>query len=231
MLDKHRELIPDTSGIDPVEEIRLADSPWVPTADDRVDDSDSGNDNEDGHATDRGGDADDDDTEGEHGDDGADTSGQGKRKNEAKPEKRLYQDLKMAHMSPRTQFLLKEARQIEHEVFPGIGCVMARVIVELVVSEPKVMAWSGAKESYSIKDKVVACLKVLDAKYDKTRPTRPELNPAYLETVDEGFGIRLMHQFVHNPQAHPDPHMSRRFSNRYRPLLDAINIHTGLQIP
>lgn len=232
LLDQHHELLPDTSGIETIEETRLADFPWVPTdEDDGSDDGD--NDDRDGdddtNGDGDGGDRDDDD--GDEDDGEGDTSGQGKRKNEAKPEKRLFQDLKLGHMSPRTQFILKEARQIEHDESPGIACVMARVIVELVVSETKVRAWSGAEEKDAIKDKVVACLKVLDPDYHKGRPGVPALNPAYLETKDEAIGIRFMHQFVHNPDAHPDPHMSRRFSSRFRPLLEAIDSHTRLQTP
>lgn len=241
LLDENRELLPDTSGIDAIEEARLADLPWRRTELDSADEEKHADDDEDGDVSsddeeatsgddESGGDNTRDDTDHEAEDEGG-SLGTGKRKNEARAEKRLFQDLRMGWMSSRTQFLLKEARQVEHDQSPGIACVMARVIVELVVSEPNVMAWSGAKESDAFKDKVVACLKALDPKYDKARPSRPELNPAYLETVDEGFGIRFMHQFVHNPQAHPDPHMSRRFSSRYQPMLEAINTRTGLQNP
>lgn len=235
LLDKHRELLPDTFGIDSIAEARLADSPWVPTEDDpddETEDDDEDTSSDDGDGTDGGEHAggDDEDTEDEGSeDDEDDTSGSGKRKNEAKPEKRLFQDLKMGYMSRRTQFLLKEARQVLHEDAPGIACVMARVIVELVVSETEVLAWSGAQEKDAFKDKVVACIKVLDPKYDKGRPDVPALRPAHLETANEAFGITLMHQFVHNPTAQPDPHVSRRFSANFRPLLEAINTYTGLQ--
>lgn len=232
LLDQQQELLPDTSGIETIQEIRLADSPWVPAdEDDGSDDGEDTEDRDDDDGTEGGGDGGDStDDDGDEDDDG-DTSGQGTRKNEAKREKRLFQDLKLGHMSSRTQFLLKEVRQIEHDESPGIACVMARVIVELVVSETKVRAWSGADEKDAFKDKVVACLKVLDPDYYKSRPGVPALHPAYLETKDEAIGIRFMHQFVHNPDAHPDPHMSRRFSSRFRPLLEAINSHTGLQAP
>lgn len=242
LLDEHRDVLPDTSDIATSEDTRLADSPWGPTGEDHepsgeddtgVDESDDDtakDDDSDGDTGDTG-------TEGS-GESGEDTdgdengeSGSGKRKNEAKQEKRLFQDLRLGHLLPRTQFLLKEARKVEHEDAPGIACVMARVIVELAVSEPKVLAWSGAVEKDPFKTKVLACLRVLDPKYDQQRPGIPALNPAYLETVNESFGIRFMHQFVHNPLARPDPHMSRRFSAHFRPLLEAINTQTGLLNP
>ena len=238
LLDGQSDLLPDTTDLDDVEEERLADVPWVPGSDDDDADDDDLDDDADDDVDDLDDDLDGDDEEetdegSDDGDGGTGTgsgtgtgTGKGKRKNEAKPEKRLFQDLKLGHLTRRTQFLLKEARQIEHDVSPGIACVMARTIVELAVSEPNVLAWSGATEKDFLKEKIVACLAALDPKYDKSRPNLPALNPAYLETQQD-FGIRYLHQFVHNPAAYPDSGVSRRFSHHWRPLLEAINERTG----
>lgn len=237
LLDKHRDLLPDTRDIGHREFARLADSRWSPPG---------GNGQSDGQWSDpsplneiEGGSSDAGEVSGEAGSgDGGPLAGESsngatdqaktRRKNEATQERRLFQDLKLAHLSRRTQLLLKEVRQIEHETAPGTACVMARVLVELAVSEPGVLAWSGAEEKNSFKDKVIACLKVLDPKYDKQRPDDPKLNMVYLEVQDD-FGVRYMHQFVHNPQAQPDAGTSRRFSRHWRPLLEAIDTKTGLE--
>lgn len=44
---------------------------------------------------------------------------------------------------------------------------------------------------------------------------------AYLETQE--IGVVYLHQFMHNAQAKSDPHLARRFSASYTPLLNGIN--------
>jgi len=44
---------------------------------------------------------------------------------------------------------------------------------------------------------------------------------ANLETND--IGVVYLHQFVHNSSAKSDPHLARRFSSAYTPLLNSIN--------
>ena len=237
LLDDHRHLLPDTRDIDRRDFTRLADSGWFPSdkdgeSDGQWNESRTFNDGEGGTPGSEEG-------SGEPGNrdagslpggssNGAANQPKARRKNEAAQERRLFQDLKLPHLSRRTQLLLKEARQIEHEAAPGTACVMARVLVELAVSEPDVLAWSGAEEKDFFKEKVEACLKVLDPKYDKARPDDPRLNLVYLE-IQDNFGVRYMHQFVHNPQAQPDAGTSRRFSSHWRPLLEAIDTKTGLE--
>ncbi|GAA4704284.1 hypothetical protein [Nocardioides conyzicola] len=246
LLDENKHVLPDTDGLDEADATRLADTPYAASStDEGGDDDENGEqgegedtgsvDSDSGGGTGGGGD---DGAGGTNGDAGGGAdggsggsspgSGTAPRKNEATPEKRLYQDLKLPHLSRRTQLLLKEARQVEHEQAPGIACVMARVIVELTVSEPMVLAWSGAEEKDSFAQKVKACLKVLDPKYDRPRPDLPALTPAYMETQQD-FGVRYLHQFVHNPTAHPDLHHSRRYSQVWRPFLEAVNNKTGLE--
>lgn len=51
--------------------------------------------------------------------------------------------------------------------------------------------------------------------------TRPDLVQARQEA--DGIGVAYMHQFMHNPTVKADPHLARRFSAAYSPLLIGIN--------
>ncbi|MEO3869544.1 hypothetical protein ABGB18_11995 [Nonomuraea sp. B12E4] len=143
------------------------------------------------------------------------------RKAEAKPEKYLLQDLRLPHHPHRVQNLLKECRSIELGVFPGIACVMARVIVELSVSSQEALALSGASEKDSLKRKILSMLKYLDPEIEHPIKRDKQLAQAYLEASE--LGIEYLNGFVHNPSLIPDHHLARRFSQAFRPFLERID--------
>lgn len=250
LLDKNSHLLPDASALDNADYFRLADyplgsegvgesggsgesgggnsngeeSPGKGYGDDEGDDSGPGEGAGSGNGSSEGASSGGGDETGEDNPGGGRNRG-GRR--EARPEKRIFQDLKLPHLHKRIQFLLKEVRQLEHEESPGIACVMARVVVELAVSDPQVLAWSGSKEDAQLRKKIFACLRALDPHYDNhLKCQMQELNPVYLE-VESNLGIQFMHQFVHRPQAFADPQSSRRISEVWRHFLIAINNRTG----
>lgn len=143
------------------------------------------------------------------------------RKNEARPEKYLFQDLRLPHHPHRVQSLLKECRSIEMEKSAGIACVMARVLVELSVSSQQALALSGASEKDSLKRKIVSMLKYLDREIEHPIKRDKQLAQAYLEASE--IGIEYLNGFVHNPSLIPDHHLARRFSRAFRPLLERID--------
>ncbi|MGI5285800.1 hypothetical protein ACQEVF_21010 [Nonomuraea polychroma] len=143
------------------------------------------------------------------------------RKTEARPEKYLLQDLRLPHHPHRVQSLLKECRSIELEKFPGIACVMARVLVELSVSSREALALSGASEKDSLKRKIISMLKYLDPEIEHPIKRDKQLAQAYLEASE--IGIEYLNGFVHNPSLIPDHHLARRFSQAFRPLLERID--------
>lgn len=156
--------------------------------------------------------------------DGSDktTSPGGNRKRDRRPERYLFQDLRLPNHNARIQSLLKQCRLLEIDTFPDIACVMARVVVELAVSAPEALTRSGAKESDSLKVKIRATLKYLDPEIEVARKRNKTLEQSYLEA--EGIGIEYLNGFVHNPATRPDAVLARRFSSAFAPLLSELDV-------
>ncbi|WP_281964597.1 hypothetical protein [Serinicoccus marinus] len=202
--------------------VRLADHPFSSEVDD-TDNKDQGRDSADEDSKEdvvTGG----DDTGGGGGDDQHDegTSGSsGGTKRDKKPERFLYSGVKLPNLSPNIQRLLREAKALPIDDNYATACVQARVILELAVSDPKVLAWSGKNESDKLAQKIRGCIYRLDPDIDRPQKTRQDLVQAFME-VNE-IGVVYMHQFMHNPMARADPHLARRFSGAFTPLLNSIN--------
>lgn len=144
-----------------------------------------------------------------------------RRKQEARPERYMFQGLKLPRHNARVQRLLKECRQLVIEESPGIVCVMTRVLVEMSVSSAEALSLSGATENDSFKAKVVAMLRYLDPDIEHPRKADRDLVHAYLEI--SGQGPQYLNGFVHNPSMIPDPHLARRFINAFRPFLTRVD--------
>jgi hypothetical protein len=143
------------------------------------------------------------------------------KKTEAKQERYILQGLRLPRHPERIQQLLKECRNLNLEEYPGIACVMMRVIVELSVSSPDVLALSGESENSRLKDKIIGALKYLDPDIEHSVKRDKELTHAFLEA--SGLGVQYLHSFVHNPNVYPDQHLARRFSSAFRPLLKRVD--------
>lgn len=157
-----------------------------------------------------------------HSDKGSDNpSGNQGRKQDVRPERFLYSTVRLPNLPPTVQRLLKEAKALPVEENFATACVLARVILELVVSSPDVVAWSKPKDDL-LKTKIRACMLKLDPQMDNpSKRTRKDLEQAFLEI--DTIGVRYMHQFLHNPAVRPDAGIARRFSAAYSPLLIAID--------
>lgn len=138
-----------------------------------------------------------------------------------RPERFLYSAVRLPNLSPSIQRLLKEARALPIDENYATACVLARVILELTVSDPKVLAWSGKAERDDLATKINGCILALDPLIEGRRRSRQDLVQAHLETKD--IGVQYLHQFMHNPHAKSDPHLARRFSSAFTPLLNSIN--------
>lgn len=226
LLNDHADVLPDAAD-SLSEQRRLADHPYSqPTAE----------------PTDEGQEGGDDDTVGETGEPSSDSSGDGGaggsgdaengarnasgsgpgRKRDQRPERTLYSNVKLPNLSTNIQRLLKEAKQLSIDDNYATACVLARVILELAVSDPKVLKWSDKKENDTLGDKIEGCIVVLDPLIDRPgKRTRQDLVQAHLETKE--IGVIYLHQFMHNPSAKADPHLARRFSAAYTPLLNSVN--------
>jgi hypothetical protein len=143
------------------------------------------------------------------------------KKGEARRERHLLQGLRLPNHLERIQRLLKECRSLDFDEFPGIACVMVRVIVELSVSSPDALALSGASESAPLKFKIIEMLKYLDPDIEDPRRRDRGLAQAFMEASD--LGVQYLNNFVHNPSVSPDQHLARRFSTAFRPLLEQVD--------
>lgn len=206
--------------------VRLADHPYSPRLDEADDDEgDSTDEDSDDDDTSTGdGDTATGDVDGDAGDDEDDDdssgSGSGSRRDK-KPERCLYSGVKLSSLSPNIQRLLREAKALPIDDNYATACVQARVILELAVSDPKVLAWSGKKENDKLAQKIRGCIYKLDPAIETPQKTRQDLVQALMEVND--IGVTYMHQFMHNPSARADPHLARRFSGAFTPLLNSIS--------
>ncbi len=145
----------------------------------------------------------------------------GRRSTEPRPPQYLFQGLTLPNHPQRVRDLLRECKKIEMTVFPGIACILARVLVELSVSHPDALRLSGARESSSLKEKIVSMLKHLDPNIEHARRRDKSLEQAYLEVT--ALGMEYLNGFVHNPQLHPDGVLALRFMNAFKPFLLRID--------
>ncbi|MFW6775952.1 hypothetical protein ACOACO_16830 [Nocardioides sp. CPCC 205120] len=208
--------------------VRLADHPYSPQIHAPDDDDSTDEDSADG-ANSSGDDA---GATGDNGDavggdngkdsDDHDTSGPGSgSKRDKKPERCLYSKVNLPSLSPNIQRLLREVKTLPIDENYATACVQARVILELAVSDPKVLAWSGKRENDKLAQKIRGCIVKLDPTIDTPQRVRQDLVQALMEV--NGIGVTYMHQFMHNPSARADPHLARRFSEAFTPLLNSIN--------
>lgn len=228
LLNEHGHVLPDATD-SMAEYIRLADHPFSLPDDDSADNEDEFNaDDEIDESSESDGDGESPDDGGSNGSSPGDTDESGdigdkneSRKRDRKDERSIYSGVRLPNLSPSIQRLLKEAKQLPIKDNYAIACVLARVILELSVSDPKVLAWSGKKEGDKLPEKIRGCIFKLDSLIDTPKRTRQDLVQANLETNE--IGVVYLHQFMHNPSAKSDPHLARRFSAAYSPLLNSIN--------
>lgn len=228
LLNTNSHLLPDP-GAALVELRRLADHPYSHPTDEEDEDDESGNSGDPGDAsetsqntdTGTGATGSTDDESGDQSSGGGDSGSSGRKRDQA-PEKHLYSKVRLPNLPPTVQRLLKEARSIPLDDHYATGCVLARAILELTVSASQVLKWSGAKDSDPLATKIKACVLKLDPDVQSPKKrTRADLVQAFQEA--DGIGVQYMHQFLHNPSVKPDPHLARRFSSAFTPLLIDIN--------
>jgi hypothetical protein len=231
LLNEHADLVPDAADSLP-DHMRLADRPYSPTAASSSVDDDYDDDEEEDDASGSGGGTSagsssagasasggDQGTSGQNG--GSSPTGASAQRRDQPDERVLYSKVKLPNLSSNVQRLLKEAKRLPIDDNYAVACVLARVILELAVSDPDVLAWSGKRESDTLAKKIKGCILKLDPQIDTPQKTRQDLVQANLEV--QTIGVVYMHQFMHNSAAKADPHLARRFSSVYTPLLKSIN--------
>lgn len=229
LLNEQADLVPD-AGESLIDHVRIADHPYSPEAEASDDEEGTpGGESETGPtsgASNTAGDEDDTDQGEDVGDesDSDDTSEsdtESGRKRDQKEERCLYSGVKLPNLSSNIQRLLREAKQLPINDNYAAACVLARVILELAVSDEKVLKWSGKKESDTLAKKIRGCIVRLDPNIETPKRTRQDLVQANLDVKD--IGVVYLHQFMHNPSAKASPHVARHFSAVYTPLLNSIN--------
>lgn len=209
---------------------RLADHPFAPTSGSGggagtgssggtsgADGSGGGSSSGSGGGGDGDNDDDDDDDDGPSGGSSGGGSGGG-----AREERCLYSGARLTKLSRVVSRLLKETRTLPINDNYAVACVLARVILELAVSDPKALQLSGKVDGDTLAEKIKGCVLALDPDIASPRKrTRPDLVQALAEA--DGIGVTYLHMFIHNPHAIPAPQVARHFSSVFTPLLNSIN--------
>lgn len=228
LIDSHSEILPPAANALP-DFVRITDMPYSPLDNDDISvDEEPPSDHEDENKPNRSTPAEppvDQSAPNDPRENGDPDDADPQRKRDQKPEIALYSKVRLPNLSPNIQRLLKEARGLRIDDNYAVACVLARVILELAVSEPKVLAWSGKAETDNLSRKIKGCILKLDPNIDNPKKTRRDLVQAYLEVSN--VGVTYLHQFVHNSETKADPALARRFSYIYTPLLNSINGAVG----
>lgn len=225
LLNDNADAIPDAADSMP-DHVRLADRPYSPVTERRAESGESSSEAETEDADDSSGrthTASSTDNQADGTGTGSDNAGENSgRKRDQRDERCLYSQVKLPNLSRSIQRLLQEAKKLPIDDHYATACVLARVILELTVSDAKVLRWSGRAESDPLATKILGCIQKLDPLIDNPKQrSRQDLVQAHLESKD--MGVVYLHQFMHNPSARADPHLVRRFSSAFTPLLNSIN--------
>lgn len=227
------ELAPRLTTASSEARFRLIEDPWRPeesgTDEDKDDPTARPNGGGDNSTDTSAGGNDDGDGEGESGasneeDDESqskDSTGDTTRKRDRRPSPYVFRDLRLPNSTTRIRQLLRQVRELKVANNAQVLAPVIRVTIELVVSQTRVLAWSGALERNSLSDKVQACIRRLDPKADSSRGYDPQLRQAWLES--QADGVRYLDGFVHNPEFIIDEHLVRRFAEAFEPLLRRVD--------
>lgn len=163
LMNDHAEVMPDPASSMPGHK-RLADVPYswdtdgepVEDDDQAEEEADSASSSEEYSSTSARSDA-----AGGSGDTGGRTTASATssgRQRDQRPERTLYSGVRLPNLSSNIQRLLREAKGLVIDDNYATACVLSRVILELAVSDPKVLKWSGKKEGDSLASKIEGCI-------------------------------------------------------------------------
>ncbi|MEU1439526.1 hypothetical protein ABZ438_36455 [Streptomyces sp. NPDC005786] len=138
------------------------------------------------------------------------------RRKRADFEKRLFQGVKLRHVSLRSSEVLEEAQQIKIDEMPNVASIMVRAVVDIVVTEVyEQLGWRRNRDS--LKGRIGAVLHQVDP--EKNEPLLA--NAWRLSQEEDGaLVLKTLHAFIHSWQSNPLTSEVRKLSLAYGPLLN-----------
>lgn len=141
-------------------------------------------------------------------------------------EKKIFDKLRLTKFDLRTSKTLTQAQTVYIDQVPAVAGVMLRVIVELCVTEAIAKLQLPGRESDSLRNKLRAVLKYLDANIENPTQRNKVLEGAWInsqQSTGDGLGVDLMNAFVHGLNKSAAPSEVRTLSKDYRPMLELLN--------
>jgi hypothetical protein len=141
------------------------------------------------------------------------------------PERRIYENVKLSHLSTGTQAVLTHARKVQIKEAQAVCAVMVRVVLELALTEVGVSrGWFTEKEK--LRKKITTAIKKLDPDCENASKRDKSLEMAWIKSspgTSEGVAVDEMNAYVHNFMASPSIESVQTLSGWYGPLLTKLN--------
>lgn len=146
----------------------------------------------------------------------------------SRDERRVFESVKLRHVSPRTKRTLKQSQLLTFDNAPLVTSVMLRVVLELVLTEVGVsQGWF--KEDEKLNRKVQAAVRNLDPDFQNSKKADKRFGPAYTaaNAGDGGTGVIDLNSYVHHHGQDAAPVEVRAYSAKFGPLVQALDDLVG----
>ncbi len=158
------------------------------------------------------------------GDGGAPDEKPRTKQREPKPERVIFEGLKLPHVTAQVRSLLKQAQGVDINGSPQVAGILVRIIVELVVSDAIEEKAVPGKENDKLKKKIRNALLALDPECESPGKRDKKLTMAWTRTQDpDGMAIESLHAYVHNRYGAPTPGEVRELSATFRNMLERVD--------
>lgn len=144
-----------------------------------------------------------------------------------RPERKIFETVKLRHVNPATKKLLEEARSIRIDDAPRVCAIMLRVVVEIVATEVgEYCKWFP--DSDNLAKKITKSIKKLDPDFNTSRRD-PNLHLAYTKSDPgaNGVAVQDLNAYVHNFRTATACTDVRAHSQTFGPLVQALDNHLG----
>ncbi|MFE4173244.1 hypothetical protein ACFRR7_14530 [Streptomyces sp. NPDC056909] len=137
-------------------------------------------------------------------------------------DKRVFQNVVMRHISPRTAKVLNEAKKIVIAQSPNVAAIMIRAVIDISVSEAaEIQGWRRRQDK--LRDRIGVALRHIDPENaDK------QLDEARRMSQNDGaLSVKNLHSFMHQWDVHPMIVDITTLSVVYTPMLLKLDKYLG----
>ncbi|MFI0723908.1 ParB/Srx family N-terminal domain-containing protein [Streptomyces sp. NPDC021224] len=141
----------------------------------------------------------------------------------AQQDKRVFQNVVMRNISPRTAKVLNEAKKIVIAESPNVAAIMIRAVIDIAVTEAaEKQGWRRRQDK--LRDRIGVALRNID----------PENNDRTLDEArrmsqnDGALSVKNLHSFMHQWDVHPMIVDVTTLSVVYSPMLLKLDAYLGV---